>query len=243
MTRIFRFLCLAAFLFLPACSYFETEGPETSGGQVNLMQDDAEDVEVYNLDMSSDTLDPGVIPSERESAQPAYSDDPSVEIFPLDGAGSVNSFEPDYADDEPIFAERIDDPSDVTYTAVEEEEPAMLTPTDGTAAVILFDHATASLDSSGVSTVKGVADRYGGGPVFVTGHASVESDITDPVERKISNLKISMNRAFNVAQILMRSGVPGDAIAVSGAGDNEAPSGSDDPSSARRVEISMQRRQ
>ncbi len=74
----------------------------------------------------------------------------------------------------------------------------------------------------------------------IEGYASKESSITDETQRRIVNLRISMERAFAVAQRLMQEGVPYDNIRIVAWGeDHPAPAqGNMTPEQAsRRVEI------
>ena len=72
------------------------------------------------------------------------------------------------------------------------------------------------------------------------GHASTRAEAKDEVQRRIINLKISMDRAMNVMRQLIRDGVPAGAIQVTAHGDRVPPvavPGGDAEAAARRVEI------
>ena len=74
----------------------------------------------------------------------------------------------------------------------------------------------------------------------VEGYASKESSINDDTQRKIVNLRISMERAFAVAKRLMEEGVPYDNIRIVAWGeDHPAPAqdGRTAEEASRRVEI------
>ena len=74
----------------------------------------------------------------------------------------------------------------------------------------------------------------------IEGYASKESSITDETQRRIVNLRISMERAFAVAQRLMSEGVPYDNIRIVAWGeDHPAPAQGNMSAeqASRRVEI------
>ncbi|MBU0859741.1 MAG: OmpA family protein, partial [Alphaproteobacteria bacterium] len=70
--------------------------------------------------------------------------------------------------------------------------------------------------------------------------ASSRAEVSDPVERRILNLKMSMDRAFRVSSDLIRSGVPATAIKTTVYGDTR-PAGpmdsKDGEAASRRVDI------
>ena len=74
----------------------------------------------------------------------------------------------------------------------------------------------------------------------VEGHASQTSTIRDPAQRRIANLRVSLERAFAVAQTLIKHGVPAEKIRLVAWGDTRpsgAMDGKDAESASRRVEI------
>ncbi len=108
---------------------------------------------------------------------------------------------------------------------------------------IYFSHGGKAVNSAGkqVSAHIGQQCRSGGcGVVKVEGHASTRAVASDEVQRRIINLKISMDRALNVTRQLVRDGVPAGAIQVTAHGDRVPPvavPGGDAEAAARRVEI------
>lgn len=100
-------------------------------------------------------------------------------------------------------------------------------------AQIFFPHGSSRVSATGKQVIDDVV-RRGGGLVEVVGHASARAEASDPVEKRIVNLKMSMDRAFKVSSALMRSGVPAEAIVTIAHGDTR-PAGGEDVS--RRVEI------
>lgn len=109
---------------------------------------------------------------------------------------------------------------------------------------IYFAHGSARINAEGKQIIKNVAQRQlhynPGSLIAVEGHASSRAQVTDPVERRILNLKMSMDRAFRVSSDLIRSGVPASAIKVTAYGDTRptAPApGQDAEAANRRVQI------
>ncbi len=113
---------------------------------------------------------------------------------------------------------------------------------DGSPAVVYFAHDSTALNPEGLAQVSSLARNYGAGggrDISVAGHASVQSSVDDPVQRKIINLKISMDRAFAVARALIESGIPPERIETRGYGEVRPAPLSDKPVevASRRVEI------
>jgi outer membrane protein OmpA-like peptidoglycan-associated protein len=100
-------------------------------------------------------------------------------------------------------------------------------------AQIFFPHGSSRVSATGKQVIDDVI-RRGSGMVEVVGHASARAEANDPVEKRIVNLKMSMDRAFKVSSALMRNGVPAEAIVTTAYGDTR-PAGGEDVS--RRVEI------
>lgn len=109
-------------------------------------------------------------------------------------------------------------------------------------AKIYFRNGSADLTPLIQSLVeKLAADARNGKMITVEGHASRRTVTKDPVESRIINLKISMQRAMAVSQELIRKGIPAPSIKTTARGDTQAPHGIDqgmtEESAARRVEI------
>jgi outer membrane protein OmpA-like peptidoglycan-associated protein len=85
------------------------------------------------------------------------------------------------------------------------------------------------------------ADAKSGRMITIEGHASRRASTKDPVEARIVNLKMSMQRALAVSQELIRKGVPAPSIKTTARGDNQPPQtleqGMSIESASRRVEI------
>ena len=83
-------------------------------------------------------------------------------------------------------------------------------------AVIYFGHAGAGLNGQDRDVLRKVARIHAqrGGAVHIVGHASQRTATMDMVAHRMANLDISMKRAENVADTLVRFGVPREAIQV-----------------------------
>lgn len=104
---------------------------------------------------------------------------------------------------------------------------------------VYFDHGSYILDAGDMQVIENVVRDYKGSPnvsLSVEGHSSLQAAIQNPLERKIVNLDISLERAKSVADILIKRGVPGNKIRTVGWGE-EKQTGIDNDAAARRVEI------
>jgi OOP family OmpA-OmpF porin len=109
---------------------------------------------------------------------------------------------------------------------------------------IYFPHGSAKLDASKKKVIEEVAktqlETNPTSLIEVEGHASTRAQVSDPVERRILNLKMSMDRAFQVSSQLIRDGVPATAIKTTIYGDTHpvaAQNGLSEEASNRRVDI------
>lgn len=107
---------------------------------------------------------------------------------------------------------------------------------EGSAAVY-FDHGSATLDSAADNTIEAVAQNANSAALAVNGYASTTAVITDPIKRKMVNLKLSMDRAFAVARALIDKGVSPDTVRTVGWGEAAPLAGADAEAASRRVEI------
>ena len=106
-------------------------------------------------------------------------------------------------------------------------------------AKIYFEHGRSSLSVADTKVVASIADQCRGGGcgmVKIDGHASTRAVAKDEIQRRLINLKISMERAMSVSRQLIRSGVAADAIQVTAHGDRVPPADGSE-ALARRVEI------
>jgi outer membrane protein OmpA-like peptidoglycan-associated protein len=108
---------------------------------------------------------------------------------------------------------------------------------------IYFSHGSKTINAEGRTVVAELANEHKEQPqetLHVDGHASTTASIDDPVTRQIVNLKVSMDRAFNVSRALIRKGVPASSIETRAFGDTQpaqAGEHGDVEASSRRVEI------
>ena len=121
--------------------------------------------------------------------------------------------------------------------------PSAMQTHDGVAR-IYYGHGATNLSPAGKQVVSEVAQRQTqynpGGLIAVEAHASNRAEASDPVERRIVNLKTSMDRAYKVSSALMRAGVPATAIRTTAYGDTRpaaALPGVSAEDASRRVEI------
>jgi outer membrane protein OmpA-like peptidoglycan-associated protein len=106
---------------------------------------------------------------------------------------------------------------------------------------IYFANGSAAIDAAGHQAINNAAGAARGADmVSVEGHASAHTVNPDPVTSRIINLKISMERAFNVAKELIRRGVPANMIRTTAWGDARPAlpvDGMSAEDASRRVEI------
>jgi outer membrane protein OmpA-like peptidoglycan-associated protein len=110
---------------------------------------------------------------------------------------------------------------------------------------IFFRNGSSRLTGSAQDVLDQIAANAASGQlVRVEGHASKRAASKDPVRRHLVNLKMSMQRAVNVSQTLIKKGVPAASIKTTAWGDTQPPlltdPGMDEESAARRVEIFTQ---
>jgi outer membrane protein OmpA-like peptidoglycan-associated protein len=114
----------------------------------------------------------------------------------------------------------------------------------GEASRIYFANGSAALSVSGRQILQQVAANAGPGKLIsVEAHASKRAKAKDPVERRIINLRMSMERAERVSDALIRKGVPADSIKTTALGDTQdprmVPAGMSKEAASRRVDIVM----
>lgn len=157
-----------------------------------------------------------------------YSADPSVQIFPFEDMM-----------DAPVAAA----PPSVMQPA-RHEEYVTLAEGQGAPVIVYFAHDSAALSQEALAKIAGVANRFNnaaGYGLTVEGHASVVANYQDEAQRRLVNLKVSMDRAFAVASELIHQGIPAEAVRVMAWGDTHPPrpvGGKTPEEAARRVEIS-----
>ena len=172
--------------------------------------------------------------------------DTSVTVYPLDE--SYETAPQNYMPQRlfPATAtneKRIAVPAPVMSNMTAQQRPTLQPVQQGDGIVpsrIYFAHDSKNLTESGRNVVEHVAQSYNGQSIAVEGHASSRSEQKTTVERKIMNLRVSMDRALTVSRALMQDGVPAEAIETKAFGDTKPPLvsvGMDPEAAARRVEV------
>ena len=191
-------------------------------------------VEYYSLDgpglMSQPTGAPpaaysyadtsGAIPIQTVDAVPVggnvpsvYSGDSSVDVVPLEG---------------PMIASA---PVPAPY----QDNGRVVNAATGAIASVYFDRSSTQLDGTDREVITNIAaNNAAGRNIAVEGFASTESNIADPIARKIANLKVSMERAFNVTKELISRGVAPEQVTTIAHGENRQAATSEE---SRRVDV------
>jgi outer membrane protein OmpA-like peptidoglycan-associated protein len=194
-------------------------------------------VEVYPLDGAGLVSQPGMTPPTTYSygnsvndgsipvatvdavpvdgnVQSVYSGDPSVQVFPLDGPIVQTATAPPPAPDQNM---------------------QLVNSATGAPATVYFERSSTSLDEADREALSNlIANNNTARGIAVEGYASTESNIADPVQRKIANLKVSMERAFNVTKELIGRGVPAELVTTVAHGENRQ---ANTAAESRRVEV------
>lgn len=170
------------------------------------------------------------LPRDVEGAAPVFSGDPSVQIFSLDGeiAGVAVSGGENLLPMQP------------------ERQAGVSAPN---IAIIYFGHDSDELSAEAMATIERLTNAFSsfqeGEGYSVEGHASVTANYADEAQRRIVNLKISMDRALAVSRALINGGIPADSIRVVAWGDAHPPRDLDGMTleeASRRVEIFSRKR-
>lgn len=269
-TYVSKFMLLCAVVMLSACSYFDTGEPVLSNADsVDLMNGtagyeasgdmslrdvilDKTDgrVEIYDLDAPAPADLPTYVPSQTPSVQPYVSEyaapppqiEPPMPLQPIGQPVGEDSSVEIYSSSESSAYQPPQEPAAAGAQAPPDINDGLVT--------VYFDHGSSSLSADDDAVIQMLVARFDpsqGVGLDVMGHASAQSQIEDPVARKIANLKESMDRAYAVAAALIKSGIPPEALRVSGWGDlrpptqgSGVPGGLDPEAAARRVEIFSQ---
>ncbi len=233
---------LTVLLLLGGCSYWDTEpevtnevvvepepAPGRDVGQVIYERSNGS-VQLFNLDddtgFDPDYRSPAPVPQagtapsfNSGSLTPLRSGDPSVEVYPF---GDV------------VYAQQNTQPLKKPQFEAQGQDNV----------VVYFGHDSVALNTASREKIAEVASRFKSGEMgalTIEGHASVRANYPSETTRQTVNLRISMNRAFNVAKALIDSGVPAEAIKLVARGDTVPPSvlnGKTPEEASRRVEIS-----
>lgn len=199
-------------------------------------------VKVFPFDKNGVSVS-GISLKAPEGMSAQYVSDPSVEVFPLDAPqqGGLR----DSSVDGPLLP-----PADVLLgqsggdgKPVSPNFVSIQAPGEPVTR-IYFDHDSANLDTSDMTEISQITARFNPNRedyvLSVEGHASVQSSEKDPVQRRIVNMRVATDRAYNVARALMESGIAPEKIRTVSWGES-VPSPAHDGMSAdeasRRVEI------
>lgn len=207
-------------------------------------------VQMYSLD---DPAAPPVAslalsPPEVQDGGMAYSADPNVTVYPMfeettrpqDQRPALVPPSDQYRPMESPFGGPLQTAvpvGDVLMTPPAPEAPEPYV--NGAASSIYFKHGSSTLNETGKQVLDYTA-RNAAGKLTVAGFASEKAETADPVERSIVNLKVSMDRAFQVSSGLIRSGVPATMIETRAYGDTRpalVSAEGDIDTASRRVEI------
>ena len=90
-------------------------------------------------------------------------------------------------------------------------------------AVIQFSQGSSGLDGTDLAVIRDVAriHRRNGGIVYIYAHASHDVYASSVPRLRAGNLDVSVKRGTNIANALMRAGVPREAIVVEALSDEE----------------------
>jgi outer membrane protein OmpA-like peptidoglycan-associated protein len=217
---------------LSACTTMKTGGSAQQPAAVSRTV--GGDVQIFSLNGPSAGYSAGFTAkaSPTKNSAPGgvvSSQDSSVTVYPLDGDAAP----PPIASSGP--PEALTPSPSPSYPPrggmdMQGVEPARL----------YFAHGAVKLDAPAKQIIKTVAQRAGGGAIQVEGHASTRTATTNAVEGRIVNLKVSLERAYDVTRELIRDGVPAEAIQTRAWGDTRPAlpvGGKSAEDASRRVEI------
>ena len=168
-----------------------------------------------------------------------FAKDPRVEVFPFDESSrELPSFP---ALKKYSAPENIEEPSllkslGTLKAPLSEGRPEIL-------ASVYFEHDSTSLEGVKRQKILNFVRDYlssSDAMVHVEGHASVRSSIPNDIEKKVINLKVSMNRALSVSQALIEAGLPEERIETTAFGASRPASGvslDEQEAASRRVDI------
>ncbi|HRQ61436.1 MAG TPA: OmpA family protein [Alphaproteobacteria bacterium] len=256
ISRKFTILIAAlASLSLQACSTPEEEvivvqKPTFEQTQFDLMNPN----DVDPLEMASAASNPnvqifpfdkpGVTASGLPLKAPAgdYVADPSVEVFPLDNPYQQQQ-EMERTALLPASDALLDQPTMGLSKPTSPNFVSIAAPGEPLVR-IYFAHDSSDLDPSSMKDISAISARFNPNRadyiLSVEGHASLQSSENDPVKRRIINMRVATDRAYNVARALMEAGIAPEKIRTVSWGES-SPSGPHDGMDAnaasRRVEI------
>ncbi len=163
---------------------------------------------------------------------------PNVQIFSLDddenisAAGWGNGYTP----------QSLVSPYTSTQPMMREDD-IVIQDGVGNRAIVYFEHDSADVHGGEIAKIERISSIFNpaaGQGLTIEGHASVQANYADRAQRGMVNLKISLDRAYNVAREMIARGVPPEAIRVIGRGDTipvDEVNGMSAEQASRRVEI------
>ena len=215
-------------------------------------------VHIYSLDEPvtepSTPETPVIRPSystERMSSRRAYGVDPNVTVYPFedDPLAYPVSQPPALVPPSQSYELRspFDDvmplpvpvPVDGTVSYERSHEPVSSVDGNNNVSRVYFKHGSARLGGMEKQLVARAANVQSD-KIVVDGYSSKKAEVTNPVERQIVNLGVSLDRAFAVSSELIRNGVPVERIETRAFGDARPAVGGAELSAeaaSRRVEI------
>lgn len=200
-------------------------------------------VKVFSLDgAGADTSLSGVTLTPPEGG--VATNDPSVEVFPLDDPKASSDVErADLNSGAPGSDELLSQPSGTGASPKSPDFVSIAAPGEPLVR-IYFAHDSSDLDVSAMGDISAVSARFNPNRddyvLSVEGHASQKSSEADPVKRRIANMRIATDRAYNVARALMEAGIAPEKIRTVSWGESmpaKAHDGLDADAASRRVEI------
>lgn len=172
-----------------------------------------------------------------------YTKDPSVEVFSLEpppsGFEKVSLDSPLMPESSALLGQPVSTnppPKSPNFVGIQAPGEPLVR--------IYFDHDSADLDPSDMGEISAVSARFNPNRedyvLSVEGHASVQSSEKDPVKRRIVNMRVATDRAYNVARALMEAGIAPEKVRTVSWGESNPSAPHDGMSadaSSRRVEI------
>jgi outer membrane protein OmpA-like peptidoglycan-associated protein len=228
-------------------SFNQTMFDLTNGGRTDPLEmakkASSPNVQVFPFDK------PGVSASGLALTPPPgakeYSGDPSVEVFPLEDAKPSSDVErvsldgPGMPQADALLGQpsvKAGKPQSPNFVSIEAPgEPVVR---------IYFAHDSSDLDPSAMGDISTISARFNPNRedyiLSVEGHASTQSSEADPIKRRIVNMRVATDRAYNVARALMEAGIAPEKIRTVSWGESlpaKAHDGMDANAASRRVEI------
>lgn len=252
MKALRQFVC-AGFVtvLLSGCSYFHGEMVKNDQGPAVEIAEDI--LRPAQSQTSSNTQAVEVFGSDAgANAASVLVAGNNIEIFPIDGDAS-------WADDVYATRQKIESNSFKLRTfskasapvqtdaapALVKEKKSMTSAAaaavgDKTVSRVYFSHDGRMLDQGDREALFEMSQNAPDGVIQVIGYSSAESSIKDPITRQLVNLRVSLDRAYEVSKNLIENGVPAKNILTSGWGEAHPAPATEDMSAdaaSRRVDV------